>query len=127
MSIIEDQLPIIEFLAAPSTHGGAAVERIETHISIVFLAGRRAWKLKRSVQLDYIDASTPRLRKVLCEREVQLNRRTAPWLYVGVVAITRERDGSLALGGSGTPVDWIIEMNRSSRTRCSIASHSADI
>lgn len=112
MPITEDQIRVIEFLAAPSTHHGAAVERIETHISIVFLAGPRAWKLKRAVQFDYIDASTPERRKVLCEKEVQLNRRTAPSLYVGVVAVTREPDGSLALSGSGTPVDWVVEMNR---------------
>src|SRR6266545_136468 len=112
MSITEDQTAVIEFLGAPATHNGASVERIETHISIVFLAGSRAWKLKRAVRLDYIDASTPERRKVLCEKEVQLNRRTAPSLYLGVVAVTREADGSLALGGSGTPVEWVVEMHR---------------
>ncbi len=112
MTIIEDQSAVIELLVAPSTHNGAAVERIDTHISIVFLAGSRAWKLKRAVRFDYIDASTPARRRALCEKEVQLNRRTAPSLYLGVVAVTREADGSLALGGAGTPVDWIVEMNR---------------
>jgi uncharacterized protein len=112
MSITEDQTATIEFLAAPSTHGGMPVERVETHISIVFLAGPRAWKLKRAVRLDYIDASTAERRKVLCQKEVALNRRTAPALYVGVVAITRNVVGSLALGGSGTPVDWLVEMTR---------------
>jgi uncharacterized protein len=112
MSITEDQTAIIEFLAAPATHDGTSVERVETHISIVFLAGSRAWKLKRAVRLDYIDASTPDRRKVLCEKEVALNRRTAPSLYVGVVAVTRDAEGSLSLGGSGTPVDWVVEMTR---------------
>ncbi|MGE0706356.1 MAG: AAA family ATPase [Vicinamibacterales bacterium] len=112
MPLTEDQTAVIEFLGAPATHGGTAVERIETHISIVFLAGSRAWKLKRAVQFDYIDASTPERRKALCEKEVQLNRRTASELYLGVVAVSREADGSLALGGSGTPVDWVVEMTR---------------
>jgi aminoglycoside phosphotransferase family enzyme/predicted kinase len=112
MSITEDQTGVIEFLGAPATHDGASVERIETHISIVFLAGARAWKLKRAVRLDYIDASTPDRRKMLCEKEVQLNRRTAASLYLGVAAVTREADGSMALGGSGTPVDWVVEMKR---------------
>jgi aminoglycoside phosphotransferase family enzyme len=49
MAITEDQAAVIEFLAASATHDGASVERIETHISIVFLAGPRAWKLKRAV------------------------------------------------------------------------------
>jgi aminoglycoside phosphotransferase family enzyme len=112
MSITEDQTAVIELLGAPSIHGGAAVERIETHISIVFLAGSLAWKLKRAVHFDYIDASTADRRRVLCENEVQLNRRTALSLYLGVVAVTRAADGTLALGGSGTPVDWVVEMKR---------------
>lgn len=110
--ITQDQSAVIAFLASPSTHNGARVERIDTHISIVFLAGTRAWKLKRAVRFDYIDQSTPERRKAFCEAEVQLNRRTAPALYRGVAVVTREADGSLALGGSGTPVDWVVEMNR---------------
>jgi aminoglycoside phosphotransferase family enzyme/predicted kinase len=108
----EDQTAVIEFLASPSTHSGARVERIDTHISIVFLAGTRAWKLKRAVRFDYIDQSTPERRKAFCEAEVHLNRRTAPSLYRGVAAVTREAGGSLALDGSGPPVDWVVEMNR---------------
>jgi aminoglycoside phosphotransferase family enzyme/predicted kinase len=110
--ITEDQTAVIDFLAAPSTHGGASVERIDTHASIVFLAGERAYKLKRAVLFDYLDFSTADKRHVLCEAEVQLNRRTAPSLYRGVVAITRREDGSYAVGGKGTPVDWLVEMNR---------------
>jgi aminoglycoside phosphotransferase family enzyme/predicted kinase len=48
----------------------------------------------------------------MCEAEVRINRRTAPALYRGVVAVTRQPDGSLALGGSGAPVDWLVEMVR---------------
>ena len=110
--ITEDQSEIVAFLASPSTHGGAAVECIETHASIVFLAGARAWKLKRAVRYDYLDFSTVERRRAMCEDEVRINRRTAPALYRGVVPITRRRDGSLALGGCGTPVDWAIEMVR---------------
>lgn len=107
-----DQAAVIDFLAASSTHGGLVVERIETHSAIVFLAGARAWKLKRAVRFDYLDFSTPARRKDMCEAEVRLNRRTAPALYHGVTPVTRERDGTLALGGAGTPVDWVVEMSR---------------
>ena len=110
--ITEDQTAVIEFLAAPSTHGGATVERIDTHASIVFLAGARAYKLKRAVRFDYLDFSTSERRHALCEAEVRLNRRTAPTLYRGVVAVIRQDDGSYALGGTGSPVDWLVEMNR---------------
>jgi aminoglycoside phosphotransferase family enzyme/predicted kinase len=110
--ITQDQTDIVAFLASPSTHGGSPVERVETHASIVFLAGARAWKLKRAVQYDYLDFSTVDRRKAMCEAEVRINRRTAPELYRGVVAVTRQPDGSLALGGLGTPVDWVVEMAR---------------
>lgn len=110
--ITEDQAEVIGFLASPETHGGASIERIDTHTAIVFLVGQRAYKLKRAVLFDYLDFSTSERRRALCDAEVRLNRRTAPSLYRGVVAITRESDGSLALGGAGTPVDWVVEMNR---------------
>ena len=110
--ITEDQTAVMDFLASSSAHGGVRVERIDTHASVVFLAGERAYKLKRAVRFDYLDFSTPDRRHSLCEAEVRLNQRTAPALYRGVVPITRERDGSLAIGGAGTPVDWVVEMYR---------------
>lgn len=110
--VTEDQTAVIGFLASPSTHGGGVVERIDTHTAVVILAGARAYKLKRAVLFDYLDFSTAERRRALCDAEVRLNRRTAPALYRGVVAVTSEPDGSLALGGSGTPVDWVVEMNR---------------
>jgi uncharacterized protein len=110
--ITEDQTEVVEFLASPDTHAGAAVERLDTHASIVFVAGGRAWKLKRAVRYDYLDFSTAERRRLMCEAEVRINRRTAPTLYRRVVAVTREHDGSLALGGSGGAVDWLVEMVR---------------
>jgi uncharacterized protein len=111
----EDQSAVIAFLADPSTHGCAGVDRIDTHASIVFLAGTRAYKLKRAVRFDYLDFSTSDRRRVLCEAEVRLNRRTADTLYRGVIAVTRQADRSYALGGDGAPVDWVVEMNRFSQ------------
>jgi aminoglycoside phosphotransferase family enzyme len=110
--ITEDQTNVVEFLAAPPTHGTATVERIDTHSAIVFLAGQRAYKLKRAVRFDYLDFSTAERRSAMCDAEVRLNRRTAPDIYRGVVPITREPGWSFALGGSGPPIDWVVEMNR---------------
>ena len=93
----DQQQAVIRFLASPSTHGGVPVERIETHASLVFLAGDRAWKMKRAVKYDYLDFSTAARRRAMCEAEVRLNRRTAPSIYRGVVAVTRETDDGLAL------------------------------
>lgn len=112
MTADNGQAAIIAYLMEPSTHGGAAVERIDTHISVVFLAGPRVLKLKRAVRFDYLDYSTPALRRQACEMELRINMRTAPSLYHRVVAVTREADGALALGGPGTPEDWVVEMAR---------------
>ena len=108
----EDQSGIVAFLSSPATHAGAAVERIDTHASMVFLAGDRAWKLKRAVRYDYLDYSTAARRRAMCEAEVRINRRIAPALYRGVSAVTRQADGSLAIDGAGTPVDWLVQMTR---------------
>jgi len=80
----DDQHDVIDFLSTPSSYG-AAVERvdvIETHASLVFLAGDRAYKLKRAVKYPYLDFSTAERRRVACEAELMLNRRTAPKLYL---------------------------------------------
>ena len=110
----DEQREIIAFLSTPAAFGlrTGAVDRIDTHISIVWLAGDRAYKLKRAVRFDYVDFSTSELRRVACEAEVRLNRRTASALYRSVLPITREADGSLALGGHGVPIDWLVEMAR---------------
>jgi uncharacterized protein len=110
--ITEDQSEVISFLAVAATHGGQPVTRIDTHASVVFLAGARAWKLKRAVRYDYLDFSTAERRRLMCEAETRINRMAAPALYRGVVAVTREPDGSLALGGTGSAVDWLVEMTR---------------
>jgi aminoglycoside phosphotransferase family enzyme/predicted kinase len=110
--ITEDQSRLIAFLSSPAAHAGATVERIDTHASIVFLAGDRAWKLKRAVRYDYLDYSTAERRRAMCDAEVRINGRTAPNLYRGVTAVTRQADGSLSIGGDGPPVDWLVEMLR---------------
>ncbi len=111
--IIEDQKTAVAFLLDPATYGETdPVEAIETHISRIFLAGSRAFKLKRAVQLPYLDFSTPVLRLAACEKEVELNTKTAPGLYLGVRRITREDNARLAFDGTGDLVDAAIEMVR---------------
>ena len=107
-----EQRETVAFLSDPETHGGARVETITTHASIVFLAGERVLKLKRAVKYSYLDFSTAALRRASCEAELALNRRTAPKLYLGVAPVTRTADGGLALGGGGEAVDWVVVMQR---------------
>jgi aminoglycoside phosphotransferase family enzyme/predicted kinase len=110
--ITDDQSAVIAFLEAAATHGGELVRRVDTHSAIVFLAGARAWKLKRAVRYDYLDFSTVERRRLACQRELTLNQRTAPSIYRGVTPVVRRLDGSLAIGARGVPVDWLVEMNR---------------
>jgi aminoglycoside phosphotransferase family enzyme len=87
----QDQTETITFLSKRTTFGVATpVEVIETHISRIFLAGDRAFKMKRVVKLPYVDFSTPELRLAACRKEVELNSATAPDLYIGVRRITRQ-------------------------------------
>jgi aminoglycoside phosphotransferase family enzyme/predicted kinase len=110
---LETQHDAIEFLSRPEAYGNAGpVERIDTHISIVFLVRQRAYKLKRAVTFPYVDYASLELRRAACEREVRLNRRTAPDLYRAVVAVARGPDGRLTLGGHGEPIEWLVEMAR---------------
>src|SRR5207342_1302001 len=112
MNESREQEAVFALLAEPATHGGAAVKRIDTHAAAVFLAGDRTFKVKRAVRFPFLDYSTLARRKQACEAEIEVNRAFAPDIYRGVVAITREADGRLALGGSGTPVEWAVEMRR---------------
>lgn len=108
----ESQQPVVDFLADPANHGGKPVTRIDTHAASVFLAGDRALKIKRAVRFPFLDFSTLDKRKAACEAELAVNRPFAPAIYRRVVAITREADGRLALGGQGAPVEWAVEMSR---------------
>ncbi|MGB8274267.1 MAG: phosphotransferase, partial [Alphaproteobacteria bacterium] len=104
---------VIAFLSRPETYGVTGpVERIDTHISAVFLAGEHAYKLKRAVAFPYLDFRTLESRRLACEAEVTVNRRTAPEIYEAARAVTRGAQGGLELGGSGEPVDYVVVMKR---------------
>jgi len=111
--IIEEQGDAIAFLSKSQTYGLAEpVETMETHISRIFLAGERVYKMKRAVKLPYVDFTTPDLRFAACEKEVELNSGTAPGLYLGVRRLTREKGGGIAFAGDGELIDAVVEMVR---------------
>ena len=109
--LVQDQAATVTFFSDRKTHGCERVEHIQTHISEIFLAGNRAFKMKRAVKLPYVDFSTPELRLRACEKEVELNKATAPGLYLGVRRIACDKDGQLAFG-EGELVDAVVEMVR---------------
>ncbi len=83
----------------------------QTHISAVFLAGAHVYKIKKPVDLGFLDFSTLERRRRFCREEVRLNRRLAPGVYRGVVQVVRTPDG-LRIGGDGEPVEWAVWMDR---------------
>jgi aminoglycoside phosphotransferase family enzyme len=85
--------------------------RRETHMSWVFLAGEKAYKLKKPVRFPYLDFSTLARREAACRAELALNRRLAPDVYQAVVELVQSPRG-LSIGGPGQIVDWLIVMRR---------------
>jgi uncharacterized protein len=114
----DDQHDVIDFLSTPSSYG-AAVERvdvIETHASLVFLAGDRAYKLKRAVKYPYLDFPSAERRRVACEAELTLNRRTAPMFYLEVRAFARMSDRRVGFATDRPAIDWLVVMRRFEQT-----------
>lgn len=103
---------VLDFLEHSGFGGPGRAKRIDTHASVVFLSGDRALKIKRAVRLPFLDYSTLEARKCACDEELKVNAGNAPELYRRVVAVTRRGDGGLEIGGSGTPVEWAVEMTR---------------
>jgi aminoglycoside phosphotransferase family enzyme/predicted kinase len=92
-------------------HPVGPLEVRETNISWVILTGSYAYKIKKSLELAFIDTSSLEKRKYLCEEELRLNQRLAPDLYVDVVAITRDAVG-LRIGGNGPIIEYAVRMRQ---------------
>ncbi|MDJ0951294.1 MAG: hypothetical protein QNJ94_20475 [Alphaproteobacteria bacterium] len=104
----------VRFLSACQAYASRprGVTVIETHMSWVFLAGERAYKLKKPVRYPFLDFSTLAAREADARKEIRLNRRLAPDLYLGVQPLTVDASGQLALDGQGRIVDWLVAMGR---------------
>lgn len=96
--VVEDQSEVIDHLQARL----GADRRIETHGAVVFLAGDRAYKLKRAVKFPYMDFSSVERRRAMCEAEIEINRRLAPEIYLGVEEVRTPSGKS----------DWVVVMRR---------------
>lgn len=109
----------LRFLRSRAAHGcePGTFEWIETHMSWVLLAGDRVLKMKKPVRFPFLDFSTIELREHHCREELRLNRRLAPDVYLGLVAM-QWHDGALRLvpeerlPAAGLTVDWLVEMRR---------------
>lgn len=109
-----DIMEKVAFLRQPLAYPGEAAEvtAVETHMSWIFLTGHLAYKLNKPVRDDFLDFRDLESRRHNCEEEVRLNRRLAPEVYLGTVPLTKEADGTLAVDGTGEPVDWLVKMRQ---------------
>ncbi len=92
-------------------HDVQRVELRQTHISVICLTDDVVYKIRKPVKFSFLDFSTLAQRRFDCEREVELNQRLAPDVYLGIVPIVR-RNGRVSVEGPGEIIDWAVKMNR---------------
>lgn len=109
----ESQHTLVKALCDPARYAYPvqAIELLETHISYVILTGPFAYKIKKPVDLQFLDFSTLEKRRHYCHEEVRLNRRTAPQLYLDVTPITGSV-GAPVLGGPGPAIEYAVRMRQ---------------
>jgi aminoglycoside phosphotransferase family enzyme len=103
--------PLVAALLEPTAYPFPVerVELVETHISWVLLAGERVYKIKKPVDLGFLDFTTLERRRFFCEEEVRLNRRLAPDVYLGTVELTGT-PAQPRFGGGGAVIEVAVEM-----------------
>ena len=104
----------VAYLSQSSTYGLGTREAVvlrETHMSWVFLAADKVYKLKKPVRFPYLDFSTLAQREAACRAELKLNRRLARDVYLDVKPLVLSQRG-LSIGGAGPIVDWLVIMRR---------------
>ena len=114
----EAQRPIIDALSSPATYpprdGVETVEVRETHSAVVFLAGNRAYKMKKAVDYGFLDFTTLRKRRFFCYQELFLNQRAAPEIYREVRAVIPNGRGGYRIVAEENPaaVEYLVQMVR---------------
>ncbi|HSW57552.1 MAG TPA: AAA family ATPase [Dehalococcoidales bacterium] len=106
------ELPeVVQALLNPQIYPDKAtrVDLIQSQMSFIFLTGKYAYKVKKGVNLGYLDYSTLDKRHYFCKQEVELNRRLSPEAYLGVIPITQNK-GEFTLSGKGQPVEYAVKM-----------------
>ena len=109
------QLPeLVQALLNPKAYPETppqGIELVQTQMSFVFLTDDYVYKVKKPVNLGYLDYTTLDKRHFYCQREVELNRRLCPDAYLGVVPITRQR-GSISIAGRGQVIEYAVKIRR---------------
>jgi len=87
------------------------IELMQTQMSFIFLTDNYVYKVKKAVNLGYLDYTTLEKRQFYCYREVALNRRLCPDVYLSVVPITRDKN-NFSIGGQGEAIEYAVKMRR---------------
>ena len=88
------------------------IELVQTHISFVFLTRDFAYKVKKAVNLGFLDFTTLERRRFYCEKELKLNRRLCKGMYLKVVAINKSNSNVIRIKGEGETVEYAVKMKR---------------
>ena len=109
---------LLAFLSNPRSypHRPGRVRLLQTHSSLVFIASPFVFKVKLPVNFGFLDFSTLEKRRYFCEREVALNRRMCPKVYLGVEALSLH-NGRIQWGGGGEVVEYVVKMRKLSKNR----------
>ncbi|MBI4181229.1 MAG: hypothetical protein HY528_04790, partial [Chloroflexi bacterium] len=108
------QLPaMVQALLDPKAYpeSPSGVEMVQTQMSFVFLAGDYVYKVKKPVNLGYLDYTTLDKRRFYCQRELELNQRLCPDAYLGVVPITKNKS-EIVIAGQGEVIEYAVKMRR---------------
>ena len=92
-------------------HRPSEIELVQTQMSFIFLTGDYVYKVKKPVDLGYLDYTTLERRKHFCHQEVMLNRRLCPEVYLDVVAISQE-NGKFFIEGRGEAIEYAVKMRQ---------------
>jgi aminoglycoside phosphotransferase family enzyme len=107
-----DQTQVVEALMKPKAYeeNPGSIELVQTHISFVFLTRRFVYKIKKAVNLGFLDFTTLEKRHFFCEKELELNRRLCGDMYLEVVPINKAF--AIKIKGEGETVEYAVKMKR---------------
>ncbi len=110
---METQNQMVQALQTPRAYSQnpGKIELIQTHISFVFITNDLVYKVKKAVNFGFLDFSTLEKRHFYCQKELELNRRLCPQIYLEVVPITKSND-TIKIGGTGEVIEYALKMKR---------------
>jgi len=111
------QKQVVKALMKPEAYDEepGQIELVQTHISFVFLTSNFAYKVKKAVDLGFLDFTTLEKRRFFCEKELELNRRLCKDMYLEVVHINRSN--AIKIKGAGETVEYAVKMKRISEEK----------